>query len=234
MTDAKPKSRLFLWLKRVAKWTLYAVGLYALILLVGLIPVNNGFRPPDEGITLYIVSSAVHADIIVPISTDVVDWEQEFANVRFGGDVSDETHVAFGWGDRGFFLETPTWDDLKFSTAANALLLPSGSCVHVDFTRPEYYSDASSVTVSEEQYRELVRFFKETMKYDENGDYRQIHGYAYSFTDAFFEAKGQYHLLNTCNSWVGRGLKTAGVRVPWLSPLPKSPMLYVESDVTSP
>jgi len=37
-------------------------------------------------------------------------------------------------------------------------------------------------------------------------------------------------VFNTCNSWVGRGLKTAGARTPWLSPLPKTPMLYIENE----
>jgi hypothetical protein len=54
----------------------------------------------------------------------------------------------------------------------------------------------------------------------------QIAGYAYGSTDAFFEADGSYHLLNTCNSWVGRGLRKAGIKVPWMSLLPHTPTLY--------
>ena len=218
------------WCKRVVKWLLYSCLAYIAILLIGLIPVNNDFVAPDDGITLYMVSNAVHADIILPKHSSVVDWTDRFGKASFQGDTSSESHVAIGWGDRGFYLKTPTWNDLRLSIAANALLRPSESCVHVSFTRPEYNPDATAVTITTEQYAKLVDFISGTFKKDSNGDFMQIEGYAYSTTDAFFDAHGRYHLLNTCNSWVGRALKTTGVRVPWLTPLPKSPMLYIDSE----
>lgn len=230
-TTAQPiRKRALGWLKRLFKLTLLLLLAYAAVLLVGLIPVNNDFIPAENGIKLHIVSNAVHADIIVPKTNDVVDWTESFHEFNFSGDISTESHVAFGWGDRGFFLETETWDDFKLSTAANALLLPSRSCLHVSFTRPEYFSNTTSVVVSKEQYEKLIEFINGTFKLNAQGNRIQIQGYAYSTTDAFFVAHGRYHLLNTCNSWVGRGLKIAGVRVPWLSPMPKSPMLYIGSD----
>ena len=222
--------RLLRWLKNGFKWPAYAVLVYLAILLVGLIPVNNDFVPTEGGVKLYLVSNAVHTDVIVPKSNQVINWEEEFANCQFAGDISGQTHVAFGWGDQGFFLETKTWDDFKVSTAANALLLPSKSCMHVAFMRPEYVPDAVSVTISEQQYQRLVAHLESTFERDAVGPRIQIAGEAYYQTDGFFAAKGSYHLLNTCNSWVGRALKAAGVKVPWLSPMPKTPMLYLDSE----
>ena len=216
--------------KRVMKWPFYCCLLFLMILLVGLVPVNNQFQPTKDGVEIFVVSTAVHADIILPRQNEVEDWSEWFSEFEYRGDISRASHVAFGWGDRGFFLETETWDDLKLSIAANALLWPSESCVHVSFTRPEYYTAATSVTISEEQYEQLVEFIKSTLVLDDEGNPNQIEGYAYSSTDAFFDAYGNYHLLNTCNSWVGRALKTSGVRVPWLSPMPKSPKMYIETE----
>ena len=231
MDPTEPKrKKLTFWFKRLSKWMLLLVLAYVAILLVGLIPVNNDFEPPDDGIEIFVVSNAVHADIIVPGSAGVVDWHEKFADFKFSGDISAESHVAFGWGDRRFFLETETWDDFKLSTAANALLLPSSSCIHVSFTRPEYYSGATSVIISLDQYKQLVGFINDSFNLDDRGNVVQIEGYAFSNADAFFDAKGRYHLLNTCNSWAGRALKTCGVKVPWLSPMPKSPTLYIESE----
>lgn len=230
METTYPKRiRIGYWCKRALKWFCCAVLAYLAILLVGLIPVNNDFEPAVDGITLYIVSNAVHADIIVPKRIGTRDWTEKFEPGTFESDISNETHVAFGWGDRGFFLKTETWDDFELSVAANALFVPSQSCVHVSFTRPEYYSDATSVTISEKQYESLVEYIDEMFKRDADGQFKQIIDYAYSTNDAFFEANGHYHFLNTCNSWVGRALKAAGVRVPLLSPMPKSPMLYIDS-----
>ena len=117
------------WFRRICKSLLVLFFVYLLVLLVGLIPVNNDFEPTNDGITVYVVSNAVHAEVIVPKTTDVVDWADRFSQVGFRGPVEDKTHVAFGWGDRGFFLETPTWDDFKVSVAAKALFVPSGSCM---------------------------------------------------------------------------------------------------------
>ena len=147
--DAKPHHnsmirRLLRWLKFGFKGLVYAVLVYLLILLVGLIPVNNDFVPTEDGIRLYFVSNIAHTDLIVPKSTQVIYWEEELAGSQFGGDISDQSHVAFGLGDQGFFVETKTWDDFRISTAASALLLPSESCLHVAFVRPE--SDMVSVT----------------------------------------------------------------------------------------
>ena len=111
--------------RRTVKWMFYSLLAFVALLVIGLIPVNNGFRAPDEGIELFLVSNPVHADIIVPRSTAVIDWNERFDREHFEGDISKATHIAFGWGDRGFFLETETWDDLKVSTAANALPLIS-------------------------------------------------------------------------------------------------------------
>lgn len=214
------------WIARLRKCVGYLFAGYLLIVLVGLIPVNNDFRQPDDGIRIYVVSNEVHADIIMPVRTDLIDWSEEFKDATFGSETYGYSHVAIGWGDKGFFLETPTWSEFKISTAANALLLPSSSCLHVSYTNPEFHPEAASVVVSKEQYEKLVLFFKSSFEKSEANKPIQIPGYSYGSNDAFFEAKGRYHLLNTCNSWVGRALKQAGVRVPWLSPMPRTPALY--------
>ena len=229
MPESKRKPwRIVRWSKRILKWFVFGALAYAVILLIGLIPVNNSFVPADDGITLYVVSNEVHADIIVPVKTETIDWTEEFSHATFDSDVTTYSHVAIGWGDKGFFLETETWDDFKISIAANALLLPSESCLHVSFTNPVYFNGAASVTVSESQYQKLVDHIKQSFNAASNQQPVQIPDRSYSTNDAFFEANGRYHLLNTCNSWVGRGLKSAEVRAPWFSPLPKTPMLYFE------
>ena len=204
---------------------------YVLILVVGLIPVNNDFEPAENGVLIYLTSNAVHADIIVPISTPTVDWRTEFSPAAFAGGAGNATHMALGWGDKGFFIETPTWSDLKVSTAANALLIPSDCCLHVSYTRVGLLgTDAHSVMISNDQYERLTKFIEQSFKTDELGQRIQIQNAAYGYNDAFFAAKGNYHALNTCNSWVGRALKTAGVRVPLLTPMPKSPMFYLPAE----
>ena len=100
----------------------------------------------------------------------------------------------------------------------------------VSFVRPGDCRDAVAVTISKEQYERLAEFVESSFRLNEHGAYLQIPGEAYSTNDAFFSSSGRYHIMNTCNSWVGRGLKNAGVKTPWFSPMPKSPTLYIENE----
>lgn len=216
-------------LRRLVQCALVPIGCYVCILIVGMFPVNIDFQSPKEdGISIYVTSSSVHADLFVPVQFEDIDWRREFEHVQTTANVDKEIYVAIGWGDRGFYLETETWDDLKLSTTFNALLLPSRSCIHIDYTSPNYYPSAKRITITAEQYRDLVEYIRRSIKRDEKGHPIQIHGFAYGQTDAFIEAHGSYHLLNTCNSWIGRALAKGGVRTPWLTPLPHTPTLYLD------
>ncbi len=212
----------------MALWAWRCCLLLAILLLVGLIPVNYAFEPSGEGIEILVTSTAVHADFILPLVTNEKDWRQDFAGQTNGDPTATYTHVAIGWGDRGFFLETPTWADLRVATAANALLWPSSTCLHVQLTKANYYSQATSIRISPQQYRRLVQFIESSFRRSATGEMVVIPGYRYHTDDAFYEAVGQYHMLNTCNSWIGRGLAAAGVRTPWLSPIPHSPTIYLK------
>jgi len=135
--------------------------------------------------------------------------------------------VAIGWGDRGFFLETETWDGLRFSIAANALLLPSATCLHVTMKSGVMQTaNCRSVRLSQSQYERLVQFVCDNFYRDSGGNVIPV-GTSYSSNDAFFESHGTYHVLNTCNSWVGRSLNVAGVRVGWMTSLPKTVFWYL-------
>lgn len=218
------------WIGRAALSFIVLLVVYFGIVLVGLIPVNNDFLADEQGVEIMVISNAVHADLVLPLHNEHCDWRNDFSPSEFIADTNGATHVAIGWGDAGFFIHTPTWNDLKFSTAANALLWPSQSCLHVSMTRDEYVRPhAQVVKVSPQQYGELVQFIQSTFVTNDAGEKVSLEG-AYGRTDAFYEAAGNYHALNTCNSWAGRGLKSAGVRVPWLTPMPKSVFLYLPED----
>lgn len=200
---------------------------YALIALVGLIPANRNFQPAADGVEVFFVSSAIHADVILPLKTHTMDWRKQFPAECFRGNVQSATHVAIGWGDKGFFLDTPTWADLKASTASKALLLPSETCMHVSMTSAPLIEDAQSTKISAQQYERLVSFILASFQRDPQQRNIQIPEFAYGTNDAFFEAHGTYHCLNTCNSWTGAAMRQAGIKTPWLTPMPKSMFLYM-------
>src|SRR5690606_37700799 len=86
-------------------------------------------------IEIFIKSNGVHTDIVVPVKNMQMDWSKE---IKFANTPSNDTtmpFLAFGWGDRGFYLETPAWADLKFETAFNAAFGLGSTAMHATFYR---------------------------------------------------------------------------------------------------
>lgn len=223
-------ARLWRGFTSVLRTLVLLFAIYLVFVLIGLAPVNNEFTPAGaDGVEIFVMSNPVHADIVMPIQTEVINWREHFPDDCFRGNTKAATHVAVGWGDRGFFLETPTWADMKLSTAANAVFVPSETCLHVAMYKSvKTGPNMRAVRISTKQYRQLVNFVAGRFrKRDGESGFQQIKGAAYGRHDAFFEAVGQYHGFYTCNSWVGSALQAAGVRVGWMTPLPKTVFLYL-------
>ena len=123
-------------------------------------------------------------------------------------------YIAFGWGDKGFYLETPTWDDLKFSTAFKAAFALSSSAIHATFYRQLTVSDSCKmIKISKAEYKRLVDFIKTGYIKDSSGNPVWIETDAnYGKNDAFYEGVGRYNLFYTCNTWTNNALKACGQR----------------------
>jgi uncharacterized protein (TIGR02117 family) len=228
-----PSRRIVRFLKRTARLLLWIVIAYFLVLVIGLIPVNNDFQQPPEGegVDIFLVSNPVHSDIVLPIKTDTIDWSDTFPPDSFTGDTRFSTHIAIGWGDKGFYIETPEWSDLKLSTAVKALFWTSPCGLHVSVNQGSFSKENSrSVRISNDQYQALVDYILASLKRDETGAAILIDDASYGHSDAFFEAHGNYHCLNTCNSWTGAAMRAAGIRTARLTPMPRTIFLYLPEE----
>lgn len=220
--------RCFRWLKRLGLFVLACLVLYFLIALIGLIPVNNGFQPTPGGIEIWLVSNPIHTDIVLPAHTATIDWRERIPDGSFAVDSRRATHVAIGWGNKDFYVNTPTWADVRLSTVVHALFWPSESCMHVTLcTADGIPKDTRSVRISADQYQRLVDFINNGFCHRADGSMILIPHAAYGPADAFFEGEGRYHCFNTCNCWTGRALHVAGIRTGWFTPLPGAPLLYL-------
>jgi uncharacterized protein (TIGR02117 family) len=163
-------------------------------------------------ISIYLKTNGVHADLVLPVKTAFKDWSEAipYTNTR-SGDTTME-YVAFGWGDKGFYLETPTWDDLKASTAFNAAFGLSTSAMHATFYHQLQESERCvKLDISNEQYQRLVTYIGNSFQTDATGKPIVIPTEArYGKYDAFYEAKGTYSLFHTCNTWANNALKVSG------------------------
>ena len=219
----------FLW--RGVLTLLAAPFIYALMALVlVLVPVNSYFVSlKDQGVEIFVSTNGVHTDIVVPIVSETINWSTHFPASHFQGiNPALMTHVAFGWGDRGFFLETPTWSDLEASTAINALFLKSNTAMHVTYLPDPVPSETvKRVYISESQYAKLVNLISTSFARDNNNDLEWITNSGYRRNDTFYAANGSYHLFNTCNDWTGRVLRKTGVKMSVWTPFSQSVFFYL-------
>lgn len=200
-------------LGRVLLGVLVCIICYALaIWLLPLIPVNNDFQEAPNGTMIYIRSNGVHTDVVLPLRSAAKDWSAElpFANTASGD--SNATHVAFGWGDKGFYLETKEWADLKASTAFNAAFGLSGSAMHVTHCdEPVEGEMCLAVRVSDAMLQCLTTHVESGFAKGTDGKPVWIAHRYYESNDAFYEGTGSYGLFFTCNTWTNSVLKDCGL-----------------------
>ncbi|ASZ09885.1 TIGR02117 family protein [Chitinophaga pendula] len=173
-----------------------------------------------EEVPIYLLTNGVHTDLVVPVWHAACDWSQftPFENTLARD--SSASYVAFGWGDKGFYLHTPTWADLTFATAFKAAFNLSSAAMHVTYYHPLLEdSTCKRLFISNEQYARLVTYIKSAFTLDSSGHTILIPTDAvYGRTDAFYEAKGSYNLFYTCNTWANNGLKACGQTAAWWTP----------------
>ncbi|MDR4891143.1 MULTISPECIES: TIGR02117 family protein [unclassified Chryseobacterium] len=212
---------ILMYLLKVIGIILGIVIIYVILgLLIPYIPVSAKDDGQKKEIPIYIYTNGVHTDIVMPVKNDLQDWSQKipFANTK--SKKTDYQYIGIGWGDKGFYLDTPTWADLKFSTAVKAAFWLSDSAMHCTYYNTmKEGDDCKMIMISRSQYQNLVKFVEDKFDRDQNGNFMLIPTNAvYSDNDAFYDAKGTYSFLYTCNTWSNNALKAAGQKAALWTP----------------
>lgn len=180
------------------------------IFFTSIISVNGDRVNEDKNIPIYILSNDVHTDIVIPLKNEIKDWSSEISFLDTKAKDSTKNLLAFGWGDRGFYLDTPTWAELKFSTAAKAVTGLSSSAMHVTFyNNLKENESCKKILVSDKQYKDIIKYIEDSFLLDSAKKNQRIGTHSYGNQDVFYEAKGSYNLFYTCNTWANQALKAA-------------------------
>ena len=188
---------------------------YALAGIGGaLIATNNGWTQAKAGVRIFVIDNGVHTDLVLPANAEGVDWRVS-ARPQDIGDPGRAAlpYVSFGWGDRDFYLNTPTWADISLPRLASAMVGAGRTVLHVaHIAEPGAGPHMRSVMLTPEEYHRLAAYVAATFA---NGP--SVRGYGAD--DAFYPARGGYSALDTCNQWTGGALRAAGVRIGAWTPL---------------
>ncbi|MES2544789.1 MAG: TIGR02117 family protein [Bacteroidota bacterium] len=201
--------------RKIIKWSVLGIVSFLILyvvsaFLISKISVNSDVSQADKEIEIFILTNGVHTDIVVPIKNKIKNWSTD---IRFDHTKSKDSlvqYLALGWGDKGFYLNTPEWSDLKVSTALKAAFNMSTSAIHTTFyTAMKEDGSCKKIKISSEEYQQLVIYIAESFQLGIDKKIQCITGHNYGNNDAFYEAKGSYNLFYTCNTWANNALKSA-------------------------
>lgn len=169
-----------------------------------------------------VLSNPIHTDIAIALDTET---RSRFSFLEDSGIPLGHPNarwIVFGWGGRAFYIETPTWADLKPMPLFKGLTLDR-SVMHVDVVGEIVEPSDTTVAfkVSDTQYEKLLIYIEASFT-PKDGVIEAIPDTAYGPNDSFFEANGWFSAGLGCNTWTAKGLREAGLRTGWWNPLPGS------------
>ena len=185
-----------------------------------LMSISVGNESLKSEVTIYMKSDGIHTDFVLPVKNELKNWDRTFHFDNAKNVDSTFKYISIGWGDQGFFLNTPQWSDLTFSTAFNACFYLGKSAIHTNYLKElDFHFKYVEFKISKREYKILCRYIENSLKVSKNNSPICIKGRGYWDSDAFYESNGSYGLFNTCNSWINTGLNTAGLKACLWSPL---------------
>lgn len=187
----------------------YALAGYGL----GALAVGRGeVVPAGEGVPIFVYSNGYHASLVLPLRAAGIDWAERFPAGDFARPQPLATHVMLGWGERDFYMNTRTLADVEAGTALRAILGLGGAVMHVALIgEPIPGPSVRPIMLSTARYAALAAYIEAAFARDAAGAIRLHRDRGYGGHDAFYEGTGRYTAFHTCNEWVGRGLRLAGV-----------------------
>ena len=173
-------------------------------------------QPADCRFSVYVSGGAMHTNFFVPVRNEAFDWSQHLDLAALGKQASTNyRYLQFGWGDRIFYLETPSWDKINILSALRSLLLQNPAALFVKGhpSVPQYSNETlRCISLSKGNYLKLMHFIKASFQTNQGKPLRI--GTGQDGDSSFYAATGRYSSLKTCNSWIAEGLRTADVNTP--------------------
>ncbi|WP_370277439.1 TIGR02117 family protein [Pontibacterium sp.] len=184
----------------------------------------------DEGsIDLYIVSHGWHTGFVIPadeIQARLPELKDRFPNTPY---------IEFGWGDKGFYQAEEITSGLTF----RAIFWPTPSVIHavaVPDDVESYFgnSEVEKLCLTNHELASLIDFVEGSFHKDENGNIIPLKNGIYG-NSQFYQGMGDYYLMNTCNTWTAKGLKSIGMDItPMFKLTASSVMTYLQNRDRSP
>jgi uncharacterized protein (TIGR02117 family) len=165
----------------------------------------------EQTLPVFLYSSGVHLELILPIKSVAYDWTKRIPYSAVPANDSTVQWISFGWGEKNFFLQTPTWADFKLKNMLKSLFFMGQSAMHIRFIHQIQATEKYiCLHLSTKQYNALIKAIGNEFDTNSAGQFVFIPQNVYSQYDAFYKTRSAYNLFNTCNSFSNYLLKVSG------------------------
>lgn len=210
MARRRRKGKSGKWFARLLTAFLALPALYFAAALIGsLVPVNEGWREPEKGIDIYIADNGIHADLVMPMMAEGLDWSAVIPPGDMALADPSDRWIAFGSGEERVYLNTPTWWDITPRTIL-AALAGGRRVMHVEYLASPNYA-VREIRLRPDEYRRLWAAVRADFVLDPSGRPERLTHPGYGCCDAFYRAQGKESAFKTCNSSLARWLRLAGI-----------------------
>lgn len=156
---------------------------------------------------VYIVSHGWHTGFVIQANTVV----QAIPGLK--DRFADADYIEFGWGDEGFYRAR----EITSALTLKAIFWSTDSIMHTVAVpeKVEHYftnSELESLCMNDAELFSLISFIQASFQRDDNGGILALGRGIYGDSQ-FYKGAGNYYLLNTCNKWTAKGLKSAGMDI---------------------
>ena len=207
----------------------FVTGTVPALLALGILVPRPLFSADDgqmKDLEILVISNPIHTDIAIPANHDVLKKFGFLGQSGLPVDSPQLKWLVFGWGGRAFYLETPTWSELKWRPALKALTIDK-SVIRVELYGEirRDLSNVKSFKLSKGHFDKAVQDIADSFS---EAVPRAIDHPGYGPVDRFYEAKGYFNFLIGCNTWTAAILRDAGLRTGMWNPFPKSLLTSLE------
>ncbi len=224
------------WQKPIQKICFYSLMgaiVSAIVLTIGYYTPRkwSSSEKTDCNWQVCIENNGAHTNIIVPVDNYLFAWSDRIDIKQIDRSLSAKyLYLSFGWGDRDFYLNTPTWDKLDWGLAFKALFLPTPSVMEVKGLNSLPNNEKTKcIPINRTDYINLMDYIDLSFQTDRQGKKIRLANGHFD-RGGFYAAEGTYSISNTCNDWTAIGLRKANLNTPLWSGLSTSIMRHLKSN----
>ncbi len=160
------------------------------------------------GKEFFVVSHGWHTGLVL----DGQDLAARLPALRSA--IGTSAYVEIGWGDERFYRADTTTSGITLG----ALFWPTPSVMHMvafDTSPRRYFAQSTllQLDVPRAGYVEMLEFVAGSFQQQIGGTVFYLGPGLYG-NSGFYQARGKFHALNTCNTWVAEAIEKTGFPMP--------------------